>query len=424
MLFGTDGVRDLATKILNENIAFKIGRATASLKKRAVIAVAFDTRLSGRAIAQQFTDGVIASGGRVIECGLLPTPALAYATKLSGADYGVEISASHNPPEYNGIKIFDGGGNKISLEEEALIEEIFDTGAYGGGAGTVCDGTKYKGDYINHITELIDCDFRGIKVTLDCCYGAAALIAPKIFRKLGAQVTALCNSYNGKLVNVLGGATNIDYLKNNMRGDIGFAFDGDADRVIGVTAEKTVIDGDCMLYFLSKSMLEEGRLEPKTVVGTKMTNMSLGEALEKRGVRLLKADVGDKYVLELMQKTGAVLGGEQSGHIIYKNYITTGDGILAAALMTKLFKKGVNFNEYRPYPQKLKNYRADRSLMKNDGFLAEIAEVEKNISGAGRILVRASGTEPLIRILIEGKNMEFVREISIITEKIMQKYSK
>ena len=422
MLFGTDGVRDLATILLNENIAYKVGRATASLKKQPVIAVAFDTRESGRAVEQQFIDGALMAGARIIECGLLPTPALAYIAYLSGADYGVMISASHNPPEYNGIKIFTGEGNKLSLEEERQIEEIVDGQNYGSGSGYVCDGTSYRRDYINRVIKIADTDFSKIKITLDCCFGATAKIAPRVFQKLGADVTALCNTYNGKLVNVYSGATNIDYLKNNIKGGLGFSFDGDGDRVIGVTADKKTLDGDYMLYFLAKDMLKNNVLNPKIVIGTKMTNMALCENLENRGVEVKRADVGDKYVLEIMKQTGAVLGGEQAGHIIIKNEIATGDGILAAVLMTKLYQGGANFDEFVPYPQILRNYKADREILENPELKCKIKEIEDKIKTNGRILIRPSGTEPLVRLLVEGKNNDYTKDIFIQLDNIIKKF--
>ncbi len=422
MLFGTDGVRDLATTLLNDNIAYSVGRATASLKNQPIIAVAFDTRESGRVIERQFIEGATAAGARIIECGLLPTPALAYITYLAGADYGVMISASHNPPEYNGIKIFTGEGNKLSLAEEEEIEEIIKCERYVSGFGYESDGTSYRKDYIDRIVRLAGANFKGLKITLDCCFGATAKIAPRIFQKLGAEVTALCNSYNGRLVNVYSGATNIDYLKNNTSGDIGFSFDGDGDRVLGVSADQRIIDGDCMLYFLAKDMLQKNALTPKIVVGTKMTNMALCENLENRGVEVVRAAVGDKYVLELMKKTGAVLGGEQAGHIIVKNEISTGDGILAAVLITKLYSQGINLSEFVPYPQIQRNYKAKREILENPTLQAEIKAVEEKICGNGRILIRPSGTEPLIRLLVEGKNSGIVRDIFIQLDNIIKKY--
>lgn len=424
MLFGTDGVRDLAVNLLNNGIAFKVGRATASLKNQPVIAVAFDTRVSGRAIEAQFIEGALCSGARIVQCGLLPTPALAYVTYLCGADYGVMISASHNPPEYNGIKIFTGEGNKLSLAEEEKIDGICECGEFLSGTGYVCDGTSYRRDYIDRTVRSINSDFSGLKISLDCCYGATAKIAPRIFKKLGAEVLPLCNGYNGNLVNVFSGATNVDYLVNNMKGDLGFSFDGDGDRVIGVTADKRIVDGDRMLYLSAKDMLARCELEPKIVVGTKMTNMALEESLENRGVKLLRADVGDKYVLEQMKKTGAVLGGEQSGHIIYKNEIATGDGILAAAYMTKLFKEGYDFNEFVPYPQIQRNYRAEKSVLETAEFNEKISAVKDKIFGNGRILIRPSGTEPVIRVLVEGKNDEITKSIFIQIDNIIQKLVK
>lgn len=421
MLFGTDGVRDIAANILNNDVALKLGKATASLKKGAKIAVAFDTRLSGKAIESQFIEGVLAAGGRVVECGLMPTPCLAYITYLSGSDYGAMISASHNPPEYNGIKIFDGGGNKLSLQEENKVEEIYNAEKFLTGCGEFTDGTFYRKGYIDRVVKEIDCDFSGVEVSLDCCFGATAHIAPKIFKKLGAKVYGLCNSYNGKLVNVYSGATHTDYLVANTKSRLGFTFDGDGDRVIGVL-DGAEIDGDCMLYYIAKYLDAEGKLTPPVVVGTKMTNTRLSEIMENHGVELLRADVGDKYVLEMMKSSGAVLGGEQAGHIIIKNEIATGDGILAAAYMTKYFVNGDSLTEYVPYPLMKRNYRVNLDILTDVRFLEEMKLIELQLEGSGRCLLRKSGTEPLIRVLVEGKNAAFVGEIIAQIDALMVKY--
>ena len=435
-LFGTDGVRGVANSELTPELAFNLGKAGAAVlsqgNKRPVIVIGKDTRLSGDMLENALAAGILAVGGNVIKVGVIPTPAVAYLTRYYRADAGIVISASHNPFEYNGIKFFNGQGYKLDDSIEEKIEDIImrgiDANAHvtGDQIGRCLEAEESAIElYCNSLLETIDISLEGMKIVLDCANGAAFEIAPKVYRKLGADVTVIGDEPNGININEAIGSTHPEKLQREViscQADLGLAYDGDADRLIVVDEKGNVIDGDRTICICAKMLKDTGELGVNKVTTTVMSNLGFHKYVkEVIGADVEVTGVGDRYVLESMLKTGSVIGGEQSGHIIFKNYTTTGDGTLSSLQFVKALvasgKKASELSEeIELFPQVLVNARVhndNKKIFMNDEEVKhKIADVEAKIGEDGRVLIRPSGTEPLVRVMIEGKDTEVINELA------------
>lgn len=421
--FGTDGVRGIANRELSPELAFRIGRCggyvlTRQAEKPTVL-IGMDTRISGAMLEAALVAGLLSIGAKVIRLGVITTPGVAYLTRKLGADAGVMISASHNPVEDNGIKFFGSDGFKLSDETELEIEKLLDEEVdrlprpIGGELGTVQDDFEAKRLYADYLKTTVKNDsFQGLRIVMDCANGAAYDLAPRIFRELGAEVITIANQPDGLNINDHCGSTHPERLKAAVveyEAHLGLSFDGDADRLIAVDEHGEEVDGDYIMCICADAMQREGRLRQNTVVATVMSNLGFFKALESKGLRAEKTAVGDRYVMEAMRQGGYNLGGEQSGHIIFLDYNTTGDGMLSALqLVDVLVASGKTLGELKQvmtkYPQVLQNIRvSDKSLFKGNARIEEaIREAEQLLGDQGRVLVRPSGTEPLIRVMVEG----------------------
>ena len=403
--FGTDGIRGKYGEKLDETLAYKVGLALGTYFGKGIFVVGRDTRVSGKELEDALVKGITESGSEVMLLGILPTPAVAMHAVTLNAKCGIMISASHNPPEYNGIKVFDSSGVKLTSEQEGSIEYYIDNPQSGTGGGKVTNFIGARAKYVDYVVKTVNADFRGLKVWLDCGYGSASTVAEEAFRSLGATVSVDNCALRGEKINSGCGALYPQYVRNSMRGTdcrLGFAFDGDADRLAVVMDDK-VIDGDTVLYNLSKGIT----LNDNTVVGTVLNNLALELKLQEEGRRLLRTPVGDKYLCELMFRKGYNLGGEQSGHYIVYPASTTGDGLMSAMFLTKsLYKKGElsPIEQLNLIPQKSISEYAEPSIMCDKWLLTMIEEAEEKLKGMGRIIVRMSGTEPKIRVMIECKD--------------------
>lgn len=421
--FGTDGIRGVANNSLTHETAFKCGNALTMLINKPTVVICKDTRISGDMIMSSMSTGIMCGGGKVINCGILPTAGLAYITKLYKADFGVVISASHNPYEYNGIKIFSSKGVKLTEEQEEKVEELFN--GINLMTGKDIGITEYDQNaqklYADFLVNTVDSKLDGIKVVLDCACGASYNIAPQVFEKLNCTVykshTDIKNgTINDKCGSLYPETLIFEVLKNNA--DIGFAFDGDSDRVIACDEKGKLVDGDNIIYILAKYMSKEGKLSENAVVGTSHTNMGIEKSLNNHGIKLLRADIGDKYVRELMDAKGCNLGGEQSGHIIIGDLLSTGDGILSALQVCKVLKlcgkKLSEYNDSAVYPQVNLNITVkDKFMIINNEHLQNALEQNKEkLSKDGRVMIRASGTEPKIRIMVECECLDTANSIA------------
>lgn len=428
-LFGTDGVRGVANTELTGDLAFRLGRAGAYVltkeKKHAPrILVAMDTRISGDMLESALVAGICSVGAHAVVAGVIPTPAVAYLVRKYRLDAGVMISASHNPVEYNGIKFFDEQGYKLSDELEDEIEDILMSrpeilpSPTGIGLGTKGYAEEALDDYLAFLTKTTTEKFGGIKVALDCANGAAYKAAPLAMLDLGAQLCIIHNEPDGTNINDKCGSTHMEDLKAMVvenGADIGFAFDGDADRCLAVDENGELIDGDKILAICGLDMKQRGELKKDTIVGTVMSNLGLTMMGRENGIDILQTAVGDRYVLERMLADGYNIGGEQSGHVIFLDYNSTGDGVLTAIqLLSVLKRSGKKASELasimQVMPQVLVNARVNNAK-KNDYMEDEVVrkgieELEKEFSQDGRVLIRTSGTEPLVRVMIEGKDIE------------------
>lgn len=437
-LFGTDGVRGVANSELTPELAFKLGKAGAHVlskdKKRPVILIGKDTRLSGDMLEDALSAGILAVGGNVIKVGVMPTPAIAYLVRTYQADAGVVISASHNPFEYNGIKFFNGDGFKLDDDIEDAIEDIIlrdiDVNSHitGDRLGRCLEADDDAlGKYAEFLESTIDVDIKGAKLVLDCANGAAYKVAEKVYRDLGAEITVIGNSPNGVNINKACGSTHPEKLQDEVvrRGALlGLAYDGDADRLIAVDEKGRIIDGDKLICICAKMMKDQAQLPGDLVTATVMSNIGFHKYIEGMGCRVDVTSVGDRYVLERMLKTGCNIGGEQSGHIIFLNHTTTGDGILSSLQVLKAVilsgkKPSELSDEIEIFPQVLKNARVkneNKGKFSEDGEIKEaIFQVEKELEGSGRVLIRPSGTEPLVRVMLEGQDVE---QITAMAEKL------
>lgn len=440
-LFGTDGVRGLANVDLTAELAVDLAIAAAHVlgdvgefaghKPRAI--VGHDPRASGEFLEAAVCAGLASAGVDVYRVGVLPTPAIAYLVATSGADLGVMISASHNPMPDNGIKFFARGGGKLDDALEARIEahlgEPWDR-PIGKDVGRIIIDTDARQNYITHLLTTITSNFNGIKVVVDCANGAASFVAPEVLRRAGAEVFAISDTPNGLNINEKSGSTHLESLIEKVKevsADIGIAHDGDADRTLAVDHDGNVIDGDFILAILTQSFLARGTLAKKTVVGTVMTNLGFVKAMEKVGITVLKTPVGDRYVLEKMVAENLTLGGEQSGHIILRDFANTGDGALTALqLIQEMVRSKKSLQELATimvgYPQVLINVSnvSKEKLASNNKIAAAVALIESTLGSTGRVLLRASGTEPLIRVMVEAESQadanRFAGEIATLVK--------
>ncbi|HEY9783225.1 MAG TPA: phosphoglucosamine mutase [Leptolyngbyaceae cyanobacterium] len=424
-LFGTDGIRGRVGDLLNEPLALQIGFWTGQVLQQfgnsGPVIVGQDSRNSSEMLATAVCKGLVAAGLEVWHLGLCPTPTVAYLTSVSNAVGGVMISASHNPPEDNGIKIFGADGAKLSQ----LLQEEIEAGVRGtqssvssSGNGRYFRRPELVQDYVTWLSTplLPTLNFQGIRVVLDLAWGAAVGLAPAVFQQMGAEAICLHDRPDGDRINVNCGSTHLDPLKAAVKqhsADLGFAFDGDADRVLAVDSQGRPIDGDYILYLWGQTLQAKQKLPDNLIVSTVMANLGFERAWEKQGGKLIRTSVGDQYVQAEMTRTGGMLGGEQSGHILCRHYGITGDGILTALHLTALVQSsGVSLAElvnqsFQTYPQLLRNVRVedrDRRLGWEDcaGLQKAIALAEAAMGDRGRVLVRASGTEPVIRVMVEA----------------------
>lgn len=421
-LFGTDGVRGIANAELTPELAFRLGEAAGHFlgdHGRGRIVVGRDTRRSGEMLEAAFVAGLMAGGADALVTGIVPTPAVALLVRELEADGGVVISASHNAPEYNGIKLFSRDGFKLPDELEDEIES-FCTKArdwerpIGAGVGRLIRIDDALERYIAHCVDAIDVDLTGLTVAVDCGHGASAIATPEAFRQLGAKVIAINTDFDGMDINVGSGSTHLGPITEIVRDhevDLGIAHDGDADRVLAVDEVGAEVDGDAIMAVCAARMHDLGKLPLDTVVSTVMCNLGFEIAMRERGINVIKTKVGDRYVLEQLQTSGAVLGGEQSGHIIFLEHNTTGDGLVTALHLAAVMQEtGLPLSELRRvmrrYPQVLVNVRvADKARLATSAAIAEAIQLaEKELGDGGRVLVRPSGTEPLVRVMAEASD--------------------
>ena len=434
-LFGTDGVRGVANKDLTNELAMKIGMAAAEIllktseDKRPTVMIGRDTRASGDMLEAALTAGFCSVGVNVLSVGVVPTPAIAYLVGKYGCEAGVMISASHNPCEYNGIKIFQSTGYKLPDAVEEEIESIIlDTPdkielKTGGEVGrrTYCQ-TAVE-DYIEHVVSVCEVSLDGLNIAIDTANGSASVCAKEIFTRLGAKCHMLSDTPNGVNINLNCGSTHMEELSEFVKAnklDLGVAFDGDADRMLAVDENGEIVDGDKVIAICATQMKQENKLAKDTAVVTVMSNMGFFKFCENNGIKCAKTAVGDRYVLERMLKDGYNIGGEQSGHVIFLDYATTGDGELSAVkLLETVVKSGTTLAQLSKvmtvYPQVLINVPVTpegKMKYNNDEYIiSAVQEAEMELHGDGRVLVRVSGTEPLVRVMLEGMDTEQITRL-------------
>ena len=432
-LFGTDGIRGLANVDLTAELALDVAVAAAHIlveslgdkSKRPHAIVGQDSRASGEFLEAAVVAGLTSAGVDVYRVGVLPTPAIAYLVAESGADLGVMISASHNPAPDNGIKLFARGGEKLADSLEAAIEARMGepwqrpTGAH---VGRVIEDASAREKYIAHLLKSLDVSLAGIKVVVDCANGAASFVAPMALEKAGATVIAIANKPDGLNINDGVGSTHLDFLRDAVlknKADIGIAHDGDADRCLAIDAAGNVIDGDFILAILAQGFKSRGKLNEATVVATVMSNLGFLIAMKDAGINVVKTAVGDRYVLENMLENKYTLGGEQSGHIIMREFAGTGDGLLTALqLIAEMARSKKSLQELSKimnrFPQVLINVSgvAKEKLDSSTAIKAAVTKYEAELGDAGRILLRASGTESLVRVMVEAQSDNIAKEIA------------
>lgn len=427
-LFGTDGVRGVANTELTCELALNIGRAAAAvlsrgMRRRPVFVVGTDTRVSSDMLAAAVTAGLCSVGADVKSLDVVPTPAVAYLVGKYKADAGVMISASHNPSEYNGIKIFSGDGYKLpdALEEqiEAMVLDGKGTIELKPGVGKTSFASDAVKDYVEHLRSSVPNSLDGLRIGVDCANGSASVTAARLFEALGAEAHIINASPDGENINVDCGSTHIEGLAAFVRDnglDAGVAFDGDADRCLCVDERGNVIDGDEIMAICASDLAERGKLRKRTVVGTVLTNFGFEKFCEENGMKFVATKVGDRFVLEEMLLNEYDFGGEQSGHIIFRDFATTGDGQLTAIQLLSLMKrKGMKLSDMqcmRKYPQVMRNIRVKNEakvLYYTNARIKEAVEAAKKVLGDdGRVVVRPSGTEPLIRVMTEGGDISLI----------------
>ena len=443
-LFGTDGVRGVANSELTPELAFKLGKAGAHVlskkKGKPVVLIGKDTRISGDMLEDALSAGILAVGGNVIKVGVLPTPAVAYLVKYYQADVGVVISASHNPFEYNGIKFFNSEGFKLDDEIEDEIEDLIlrdiDVNSHitGDKLGKCLEADDDAlGIYVRYLAGTIDRRLDGLKLVLDCANGASYKAAELVYQSLGAEVSVIGNQPDGLNINDGCGSTHPERLQQEVirKGAfMGLAYDGDADRLIAIDEKGRIIDGDKVICICAKMLKNAGELVDDKVTATVMSNLGFHKYIESMGCSVDVTSVGDRYVLESMINTGCVIGGEQSGHIIFLNHSTTGDGILSSLqLVRAVLESGKKSSELSDeitiYPQVLKNAKVKNEnktkYEKDPEIRAAIQKVEAEMEGRGRVLIRPSGTEPLVRVMLEGEDVDHITELAQELAKLLTK---
>lgn len=445
-LFGTDGVRGVANEELTPMLAMQLGQAGAYVLTREnahkpTIMVGCDTRISGDMLANALMAGACSVGANVVYVGVVPTPAVAYLTRKYKVDAGVVISASHNPVEFNGIKFFDGNGYKLPDALEDEIEELIASGMEGvkfptgSSVGKIKYRTDAREEYINHAMKAIPVNLEGMKIVVDCAEGAAFYTSVETLKELGATVVAIHNNPDGTNINANCGSTHMEELMARVvyeHANIGLAFDGDADRLLAVDEKGKRIDGDQIMAIVGNHMKNKGLLKDNVIVATVMSNLGFFLMGKAHGIAMEQTKVGDRYVLERMKEIGANLGGEQSGHIIFLDENTTGDGLLSALhLLQVLVETGKPLSELASImevlPQALVNARVPNhkkeSYMEYPEIAEAIEELSAKFAGEGRVLIRPSGTEPLVRVMIEGKDQEQIeveaRKLADLIQNVM-----
>lgn len=420
--FGTDGIRGVANARLSADLALRVGRALGRrLPAEATVLIGRDTRRSGTLLEDALCAGLASAGAQARRLGVTPTPAVAWAVRDRAAAAGVVISASHNPFPDNGIKIFGGDGYKLPDADEEELEALLDDAAdlpTGADVGTSADAAPHVEAYAAWLAEAGEADLTGLRVVVDCANGAATTVAPALFERLGLDVEWTGIEPDGVNINIDCGSTHLEHVAGvvvRTGADLGIAFDGDADRVLFVDAAGAHVDGDHILALLARDALERGQLAGKTVVLTSMANLGAHRALEELGCQTVVTDVGDRYVLEAMRHHGAVLGGEQSGHVIALDRQTTGDGLLTAVLtLAALVRTGSSMSEARAavtkYPQVLIGVPAHRERLTSATAIWDaVSTLEADLGRDGRVVLRASGTEPLVRVMVEANDEDVCR---------------
>lgn len=425
-LFGTDGIRGVAGTELTAELATRVGRALVGVLcegGNTRVLIGMDTRESSDELALAIAEGVSQVGAEAVIVGVCSTPAVAYLVKNRSYNAGVMISASHNPYQYNGIKIFGGDGYKLSDLLENKIEDILDAPFVAVDGGKIIRNESETEYYLSYLKQSFGVSLDGLRIGIDCANGSAYATARDLFCSLGAECHILAENPDGKNINNKCGSTHLESLRSLVteKGlDLGIAFDGDADRCLAIDEFGNEIDGDFIMAIISLWLREEGRLFEDTVVGTVMSNLGFIKFCEENGLRFIATKVGDRYVLELMNEKGYSFGGEQSGHLIMGELATTGDGQLTAvALLSRIKKSGKSLSALasvmRKYPQYMVNIHADRedksAFSADESILAMIKDTEDALRGNGRLVIRPSGTEPLIRIMAEGEELDYIRTL-------------
>lgn len=442
--FGTDGVRGIANKELTPELAFKLGRfgaivlANHSQVERPHVLIGRDTRVSGRMLEYALVAGLLSAGAEVLRLGVISTPAVSYLTRQQHATAGIMISASHNPAQDNGIKFFGSDGFKLSDQQEEAIEQLIDakTDPYerpsAEGLGVSEEFKEGALKYTQFLTQTISGDLSGLKVVLDGANGATSPLLNRLFADLETDFEVMGAEPNGLNINDGVGSTHPESLANLVKeteADVGLAFDGDGDRLIAVDEQGEIVDGDKILFICGKYLASQGRLKQGTIVSTVMSNLGFYKAIEANNIESVKTNVGDRFVVEEMRKHGYNLGGEQSGHMIFLDYHTTGDGLLSGIQLLNVMKQtGRSLSdlasEVTTYPQKLVNIEVvdKHRTMNNPSIQKVIAQVEEKMNGNGRVLVRASGTEPLIRIMVEAPTQDEVDEYCAVIAEVVHRH--
>ena len=436
-LFGTDGIRGVVGETLTVELAFHVGQAVTKVlaeKKGSapLITIGKDTRISSDMLESALMAGICSMGGDVMPLGTIPTPAVAFLTVQEQADAGIVISASHNPYEHNGIKVFSSEGYKLSDEMEARVEDVILSGEKlapltHDKIGRRLHGMRQlKANYIDHLVSTIDCDLRGLRVLVDCANGAASATAPELFSRLPLHADFIHDKPDGININTACGSTHLKTLARGVvdgKYDLGIAFDGDADRCLLVDEKGNTIDGDKVMAVCAATLKKKGLLNGDAIVATVMSNLGLHEYCRNNGYKLVCTDVGDRHVLEKMIECDYVIGGEQSGHTIFRDYATTGDGELTALQFLQSYcEAGLPASELvsccAQYPQELINVPvsatggAKERIMKDDRLWQQVRQQEEMLHGDGRVLVRPSGTEALIRVMVEAKTVETAHQVA------------
>ncbi|HIV81698.1 MAG TPA: phosphoglucosamine mutase [Candidatus Salinicoccus merdavium] len=439
--FGTDGVRGVANTELTPELAFKLGRFGGYIlagenNDRPTFLVGRDTRISGEMLESALVAGLLSIGAEVMRLGVISTPGVAYLAKEIEADVGVMISASHNPVGDNGIKFFGSDGFKLTDAQEAEIEEMLDSETddlprpTGVNLGNISDYFEGGQKYVSYLKSTVEGDLEGLKIGLDGAHGSTHKLAPYLFGDLEADTVTVGTNPDGTNINEGVGSTHPEKLielVQEEKCDFGLAFDGDGDRLIAVDENGNIVDGDKIMFIIAQYLKENDELKDDMVVSTVMSNLGFYKALKEHGLKSDKTKVGDRYVVEEMRKHGYSLGGEQSGHIIMMNYNTTGDGLLSGVHLAAIVKQsgktlGELASQVETFPQKLVNVKVTdkHNVVNNEKVAAKISEVETEMDGNGRILVRASGTEPLVRVMVEAETVELADEYSSVIAEVVE----